>query len=66
MLAGQLWLRILGVLQETLVAKCDFSILIDSGDLGVFNSLGLSLEGRINLKSVPHGCGRERVSCIGH
>lgn len=38
---SQVWTRILGDLQETFYAKCDFSILVDPGDAGVIHNLGI-------------------------
>lgn len=34
-------MRILGVLQKNLVAKCDLSVLVDPGDMGMAQTLGL-------------------------
>lgn len=61
----QVWRRVLGALQETLSAKCDLSVPIDLGDLGVVNSLGLGAGDRSNLSSMHHRSGRERVACDG-
>lgn len=56
----------MGTLQETLAAKCDLSIPISHGDLGVVNALGFFERGRKNLCSMHCGHVQERVDCASH
>jgi ribonuclease HI len=66
LLVGQLWLRILGGIQETLEAKCDLSVPVDTADLGIISALGLSLGGKGIVKTTHHGSKREKVNRAGN